>query len=38
MAAVRHAKIRMIENAGHACFWDEAAAYNQCLRDFAEAL
>jgi hypothetical protein len=27
----------VMENAGHACFWDEPAAYNQRLRKFVEA-
>jgi len=38
MAGMAHAQIKMIANAGHACFWDEAAAYNRCLQEFAEAL
>jgi len=31
------AQIRMMPT-GHACFWDDAAGYNQCLREFIEAL
>jgi pimeloyl-ACP methyl ester carboxylesterase len=34
MTRIPGATIRMIANAGHACFWDEAAAYNRCLQDF----
>jgi len=37
MACITHAKIRMIANAGHACFWDEAATYNRCLQEFIES-
>jgi non-heme chloroperoxidase len=38
MAGITNARIEMIANAGHACFWDEAATYNQCLREFSRAL
>jgi pimeloyl-ACP methyl ester carboxylesterase len=38
MARIAHVTIRMIANAGHGCFWDEAPAYNRCLREFAETL
>ncbi len=38
MARIAHARVRPIENAGHACFWDEAPAYNRCLREFSEAM
>jgi pimeloyl-ACP methyl ester carboxylesterase len=38
MARIAHAQIRMMANAGHACFWDEAATYNRCLQEFVEAL
>jgi non-heme chloroperoxidase len=38
MARVTHAKIQMMANAGHACFWDEAATYNRCLQEFVDAL
>lgn len=38
MARIAHAQIRMMANAGHACFWDEAAPYNRCLQEFVEAL
>jgi pimeloyl-ACP methyl ester carboxylesterase len=37
MVRIASAKIRMMET-GHACFWDDAAAYNRCLSEFAEAL
>jgi non-heme chloroperoxidase len=37
-AAMAHARIQMMTNAGHACFWDDAATFNQCLRGFAESL
>ena len=37
-AAMAHAQIQMVANAGHACFWDDAAAYNRRLRTFAESL
>jgi non-heme chloroperoxidase len=38
MAGITHAKVRMIANAGHACFWDQAAIYNRCLREFVDTL
>jgi non-heme chloroperoxidase len=38
MARIPRATIRMIAGAGHACFWDEAPAYNRCLQDFMDAL
>ncbi len=38
MTRIPHAKIRMIANAGHACFWDEAATYNRCLQEFIDSL
>jgi non-heme chloroperoxidase len=37
-AAVAHAEVERITGAGHACFWDDAAAFNQRLRTFAQAL
>ena len=37
-AAIAHAQIQMMANAGHACFWDDAAAFNRRLRTFAEGL
>jgi non-heme chloroperoxidase len=36
MARIAYAQIRMM-TTGHACFWDNAAGYNRCLREFAEA-
>jgi non-heme chloroperoxidase len=38
MSRIATAQIHLIAGACHACFWDEAAAYNQRLRAFAEAL
>jgi non-heme chloroperoxidase len=37
-AAMAHAQIQIMANAGHACFWDDAAAFNRRLRAFAEGL
>ncbi len=37
MARMTHAQIRMIANSGHAVFWDNATAYNRCLREFVNA-
>jgi pimeloyl-ACP methyl ester carboxylesterase len=37
-AAIAHAQIQMMANAGHACFWDDAATFNRRLRTFAESL
>jgi len=37
-AAIAHAQIQMMANAGHACFWDDAAPFNRRLRTFAEGL
>jgi non-heme chloroperoxidase len=36
MSRIPTAEFRVIENAGHACFWDEADAYNRVLREFAQ--
>jgi pimeloyl-ACP methyl ester carboxylesterase len=36
--AITHAQIQMMANAGHACFWDDAAGFNRRLRAFAESL
>jgi non-heme chloroperoxidase len=33
-----HAQIQIIANAGHAPFWDDAAVFNQRLRDFSASL
>jgi non-heme chloroperoxidase len=38
MARIPCASIRMMMRAGHACFWNDAKAYNRYLREFAEAL
>jgi len=38
MVRIASAEIRMMANAGHACFWNDAAAYNRCLQESAEAL
>jgi len=38
MARIPGATVRMIANAGHACFWDEAPAYNRCLQDFMQTV
>jgi non-heme chloroperoxidase len=38
MARIGHARIGVMENAGHACFWDEAETYNRSLREFVHAL
>ena len=37
-AGIAHAQIEMMRNAGHACFWDDAATFNRRLRAFAESL
>ena len=37
MSRISHAQMDVMANAGHACFWDEPAAYNQRLRKFVEA-
>lgn len=37
LSAIRGAKVERMAT-GHACFWDDAAAYNACLRRFAETL
>jgi non-heme chloroperoxidase len=37
-AAITHAQIQMMANAGHACFWDDAASFNRRLQAFAESL
>ena len=37
-ALLEHAQIHMMANTGHAPFWDEAAAFNDRLRAFAEGL
>ena len=37
MGRIGCARIRMLAT-GHACFWDDAAAYNLCLQEFVEGL
>jgi non-heme chloroperoxidase len=37
-AGLAHAQIQIIANAGHAPFWDDAAVFNQRLRDFSASL
>jgi non-heme chloroperoxidase len=36
-AAIAHAQMHMLANSGHAAFWDEAAGFNQRLREFRES-
>jgi len=36
MKAIRHAQVHMVDDAGHACFWDDATAYNRRLHEFVE--
>ena len=33
-----HAEVQMMENAGHAPFWDDAADFNRRQREFSESL
>jgi pimeloyl-ACP methyl ester carboxylesterase len=37
-AGLTRARVEMMPNAGHAAFWDDAAAFNQHLRAFCERL
>jgi len=37
-ARMSHAQVHVMGNAGHAPFWDDAAAFNQRLRSFAASL
>jgi len=37
-AGMAHAQIRVMANAGHAPFWDDATTFNQYLRAFCEGL
>jgi len=37
VAALAHAQVQVMPNAGHAPFWDDAATFNQRLRAFAES-
>jgi non-heme chloroperoxidase len=38
MARIEHAEVRMMADAGHACFWDKASVYNRYLQEFAESV
>ena len=38
MASIESACVQIMANAGHGCFWDDAATYNQSLREFVAAL
>jgi pimeloyl-ACP methyl ester carboxylesterase len=35
MGVIAHAQIHRMTKAGHACFWNDAAAYNRVLAEFA---
>ena len=37
MNRITSAQTQVMANAGHACFWDQPAAFNQLLRTFVEA-
>jgi pimeloyl-ACP methyl ester carboxylesterase len=37
-AAMPHAQVQIMSNAGHSPFWDDAPAFNQQLRAFSESL
>jgi pimeloyl-ACP methyl ester carboxylesterase len=37
-AMVTHAQVDLMPKAGHAPFWDDAAAFNRRLRQFAQGL
>ena len=37
-AAMPHAQVQLMANAGHAAFWDDAAAFNERLHAFCETL
>jgi len=37
-AGMAHAQIHLMENAGHAAFWEHAEGFNQRLRAFSEAV
>ena len=37
-AAMPHAQVQLVANAGHAVFWDDAAAFNDRLGAFCESL
>jgi pimeloyl-ACP methyl ester carboxylesterase len=37
-AGLPHAQVHIMANMGHACFWEDAASFNQRLRAFVENL
>ena len=37
-AAMPHAQVQLMENIGHAAFWDDAAGFNELLHAFCESL
>lgn len=37
-ASMAHAEVQMMENAGHAAFWDDAANFNRRQRAFSKSL
>ena len=37
-AAMPHAQVQLLANAGHAAFWDDAPAFNERLHAFCESL
>ncbi|MBV8741076.1 MAG: hypothetical protein JOZ12_04780 [Sinobacteraceae bacterium] len=37
MTRIPKLETHLFANAGHACFWDDAPAYNRCLSDFVSA-
>ena len=37
-ASIAHAEIQMMQNVGHAAFWDDAAGFNRRQREFAARL
>ena len=37
-ALIPHAQVQLMTNAGHAAFWDDAPAFNECLHAFCERL
>jgi pimeloyl-ACP methyl ester carboxylesterase len=37
-AAIPHAQVDLVPNTGHAVFWDDAAGFNERLRQFCENL
>ena len=38
MNKIKHARIQLIEEAGHACFWEIAETFNQNLSEFIESI